>query len=179
MLLPNDLKVSVNLSPVQFFSPNLINGIQQILAQTGLPPYRLELEITERIFMENSAHNLLILGQLKKLGVRIAMDDFGTGFSSLSYLRSFPFDKIKIDRSFVSDLGKGTHHAVIVQAVVNIARALGMTTTAEGVETAGQREFLSALGYDEAQGYLFSEAVPFEKVTDIIATWAPKSSVAA
>ena len=106
-----------------------------MLAETGLAPHRLELEITERLFMEDSEKTLSTLHRLKQLGVRIAMDDFGTGYSSLSYLRSFPFDKIKVDRTFVSDLAGGTEHVVIVQAVVSIARALGMTTTAEGVET--------------------------------------------
>ncbi len=137
-----------------------VGMIEAVLAETGLAPHRLELEITERIFMEDSEKTLSTLHQLKQLGVRIAMDDFGTGYSSLSYLRSFPFDKIKVDRTFVSDLDEGTEHVVIVQAVVSIARALGMTTTAEGVETVGQQEFLAALGCDEAQGYLFSPAGP-------------------
>jgi diguanylate cyclase (GGDEF)-like protein len=176
---PDDLKVAVNLSPVQFSTPNLYSVLETILAETGLAPHRLELEITERIFMEDSEKTLSTLHQIKQLGVRIAMDDFGTGYSSLSYLRSFPFDKIKVDRSFVSDLDGGTEHVVIVQAVVSIARALGMTTTAEGVETVGQQEFLAALGCDEAQGYLFSPAVPIEKVADIIAEWTSKKTMAA
>ena len=134
---PGDLKIAVNLSPVQFTAPNLFDVIEQTLAETGLAPHRLELEITERIFMEDSDNTLATLRRIKQLGVRIAMDDFGTGYSSLSYLRSFPFDKIKIDRAFVSDLSERNEHVVIVQAVVSIARALGMTTTAEGVETAG------------------------------------------
>ncbi|MGL3111850.1 EAL domain-containing protein [Bradyrhizobium sp. BR 1432] len=113
------------------------------------------------------------MSQLKQLGVRISLDDFGTGYSSLSYLRSFPFDKIKIDRSFVSDLAEGTEHVVIVQAVVSIARALGMTTLAEGIETAGQYEFLTALDCDEGQGYLFSPPVPIAKVPEMIAKWSP------
>ena len=104
--------------------------------------------------------------------MRISLDDFGTGYSSLSYLRSFPFDKIKVDRAFVSDLADGTEHVVIVQAVVSIARALGMTTTAEGVETEDQQQFLAALGCDEVQGYLFSAPVPIEKVPELIAKWA-------
>ena len=176
---PNDLKISVNLSPVQFSTPNLFNLILSILAETGLAPHRLELEITERIFMDDSAKTLSTLHRLKQLGVRIAMDDFGTGYSSLSYLRSFPFDKIKVDRSFVSDLDGGTEHVVIVQAVVSIARALGMIPTAEGVETAGQQEFLAALGCDEAQGYLFSPAVPIEKVDEVIAAWTTAKTMAA
>ncbi len=176
---PEHLKVSVNLSPVQFLVPNLPSKIRQILSKTGLAPQRLVLEITERILMDNSAEIIQKLGKLKKLGVRIALDDFGTGFSSLSYLRSFPFDKIKIDRSFVSDLDTGSSHAVIVQAVVSIARALGMTTTAEGVETEEQRVLLAALGYDQAQGYLFGAAVPAEQVPAVIADFGPDKSIAA
>jgi diguanylate cyclase (GGDEF)-like protein len=175
----DDLKIAVNLSPVQFSGPDLYNTIKSVLVETGLAPHRLELEITERLFIEDSEKTLSTLHRLKQLGVRIAMDDFGTGYSSLSYLRSFPYDKIKVDRTFVSDLAAGTEHVVIVQAVVSIARALGMTTTAEGVETDGQKQFLAALGCDEAQGYLFSAPVPVEKVPNIIAAWAAKTTLAA
>jgi predicted signal transduction protein with EAL and GGDEF domain len=176
---PDHLKIAVNLSPVQFSTPNLFGVIESILAKTKLAPHRLELEITERIFMEDSEKTLSTLHRLKELGVRIAMDDFGTGYSSLSYLRSFPFDKIKVDRAFVSDLAEGTEHVVIVQAVVSIARALGMTTTAEGVETPGQRDFLKALGCDEAQGYLFSPPVALERIPAIIAEWPRSKTLAA
>ncbi len=176
---PHNLKIAVNLSPVQFSTPNLFNVIESTLAETGLEPQRLELEITERIFMDNSEKTLSILHRLKKLGVCISMDDFGTGYSSLSYLRSFPYDKIKVDRAFVSDLADGTEHVVIVQAVVSIARALGMTTTAEGVETAGQKEFLAALGCNEGQGYLFSRPVPLDEVAGTIARWSAKKTKAA
>jgi diguanylate cyclase (GGDEF)-like protein len=176
---PGDLKVAVNLSPVQFTAPNLFETIEQTLAKTGLAPHRLELEITERIFMENSENTLATLRRIKELGVRIAMDDFGTGYSSLSYLRSFPFDKIKVDRAFVSDLSERNEHVVIVQAVVSIARALGMTTTAEGVETEAQHQFLAALGCDEVQGYLFSPAVPVERLAEFFNGWAPGKTLAA
>jgi diguanylate cyclase (GGDEF)-like protein len=176
---PDHLKIAVNLSPVQFSTPNLFDVIEAILARTGLAPHRLELEITERIFMDDSEKTLSILHRLKALGVRIAMDDFGTGYSSLSYLRSFPFDKIKVDRAFVTDLAEGTEHVVIVQAVVSIACALGMTTTAEGVETPGQRDFLKALGCNEAQGYLFSAPVALEKIPEIIAEWTASKTLAA
>ena len=176
---PGDLKIAVNISPVQLLAPNLSDMIQRTLLETGLAPHRLELEITERIFMEDNEHTLATLRRLKEIGVRIAMDDFGTGYSSLSYLRSFPFDKIKIDRAFVSDLAAGTEHVVIVQAVISIARALGMTTTAEGVEIADQQQFLAEFGCDEAQGYLFSPAVPIEKVGKIIADWSAGKSIAA
>jgi diguanylate cyclase (GGDEF)-like protein len=176
---PDDLKIAVNLSPVQFSAPNLVEIIGRILDETGLAPHRLELEITERIFVENDEHTLSILRRIKKIGVRIAMDDFGTGYSSLSYLRCFPFDKIKVDRAFVSDLAERNENVVIVQAIVSIARALGMMTTAEGVETEGQHQFLAALGCDEVQGYLFSAPVPVEKVAALIAAWTPKKTMVA
>jgi diguanylate cyclase (GGDEF)-like protein len=176
---PNDMKIAVNLSPVQFTAPNLFEVIEQTLAETGLAPHRLELEITERIFMENTENTLATLRRIKGLGVRIALDDFGTGYSSLSYLRSFPFDKIKIDRAFVSDLSERNEHIVIVQAVVSIARALGMTTTAEGVETEAQHEFLAALGCDEVQGYLFSAPVPVAGLAEFFAGWVPGKILAA
>ena len=129
--------------------------------------------------MEDSDETLSILHRLKKLGVRIALDDFGTGYSSLSYLRSFPFDKIKIDRTFVSDLAEGTEHVVIVQAVVSIARALGMTTTAEGVETADQQQFLHGARLRRGAGLSVRRPVPIEKVPDVIAAWPPSGRMAA
>jgi diguanylate cyclase (GGDEF)-like protein len=178
-LWPDNIRVSVNLSPVQILAPNLPEVTQRILLDTGLSPNRLEIEITERMIMDDTDRTLSNLRKLKDLGVRIAMDDFGTGYSSLSYLRRFPFDKIKVDRTFISDLTEGTEHVVIVQAVASIARALGFTTTAEGVEVSFQRDYLVALGYDEAQGYLFSPAVPTDKVPDIIAQWSGKASIAA
>ena len=175
-LWPDDLHIAVNLSPMQFQAPNLFNLIEGILAETGLAPHRLELEITERIFMENNDNTLSTLRRIKELGVRVSLDDFGTGYSSLSYLRSFPFDKIKVDRAFISDLKESSDHVVIVQAVVSIARALGMTTTAEGVETEEQQKFLTTLGCDEVQGYLFSAPVPIENVPELIAKWAIQKS---
>ena len=176
---PGQFKVAVNLSPVQFTAPNLVDVVKRTLAETGLAPQRLELEITERIFMADNENNLVTLRSLKALGVRIAMDDFGTGYSSLSYLRSFPFDKIKVDRTFVADLAERNEYVVIVQAVVSIARALGMTTTAEGVETAGQYEFLKALGCDEVQGYLFSPPVPVDKLGELFAKQTSGEDLAA
>jgi EAL domain-containing protein (putative c-di-GMP-specific phosphodiesterase class I) len=176
---PHDLKIAVNLSPVQLSSPDLLTMVKSVLTQTGLAPHRLELEITERVFIEDSQKILSTLHRLKKLGIRISMDDFGTGYSSLSYLRNFPYDQIKVDRAFVSDLAAGTEHIAIVQAVVSIARALGMTTTAEGVETDAQKEFLAALGCDEAQGYLFSAPVPGDKLGEIMAGWQAERTLAA
>jgi diguanylate cyclase (GGDEF)-like protein len=176
---PYELGIAVNMSPAQLMSPTLLSTVERALADSGLAPKRLEIEITERTIMEDSEYTMSTLRKLKEMGVRIAMDDFGTGYSSLSYLRKFPFDKIKIDRSFVSDLKEGTEHVVIVQAVVSIARALGMTTTAEGIEDAYQNEFLTALGCDEAQGYLFSPAVPLERVPDLVERWSKNRAIAA
>jgi diguanylate cyclase (GGDEF)-like protein len=173
---PDDLKVSVNLSPVQFSIPNLVETILSIRNETGLEARRLVLEITEGMFISDTKKTLAILHRLKALGMGIAMDDFGTGYSSLSSLRSFPFDKIKIDRAFVSDLGENSENSVIVQAVIIIARALGMTTVAEGVETAGQQRLLMALGCDEVQGFLYSRSVPIEKVPELIATWSAETA---
>ena len=176
---PDDLRIAVNLSPKQFTAPNLFHMIEQTLKETGLAPGRLELEITERIFMENNDSTLSTLRRIKDLGVRISLDDFGTGYSSLSYLRSFPFDKIKVDRAFVSDLKDSSEHIVIVQAVVSIACALGMTTTAEGVETEDQQRLLTTLGCDEVQGYLYSAPVPIENVPETIAKWGSQKKTKA
>ena len=147
-----------NLSPVQFRSRNLVQVVISALAQSGLSPGRLELEITESVFLAETETNLAILHQLRELGVSISMDDFGTGYSSLSYLRSFPFDKIKIDRSFVKDLAKRSDSVAIVRAISGLGRSLNITTTAEGVETMDQLDWLRAEGCNEVQGFLFSAA---------------------
>jgi len=138
------------------------------LAATGLSPSRLELEITEAVLIRDDDAALAILHQLRAAGICIALDDFGTGYSSLSYLQRFPFDKIKIDRCFVSDVAEPGGSACIVQAVVNIARARHMTTTAEGVETIEQRDLLRALGCSEMQGYLFSAAKPAAQIRELL-----------
>ena len=176
---PDDIRLAVNVSPVQFKSGTLALKIMAALAASNLPASRLELEITEAVLIRDDDTALAILHQLRTIGVRIALDDFGTGYSSLSYLRSFPFDKIKVDRAFVSDLSERNEHIVIVQAVVSIARALGMTTTAEGVETEAQHEFLAALGCDEVQGYLFSAPVPLDGIAEFFAGWIPGKTLAA
>jgi diguanylate cyclase (GGDEF)-like protein len=178
MTWPDCMAVSVNVSPVQFAEPDFVETVAAALAAAGLDPARLELELTEGIFLEDNAATSTTLRKLKDLGVAITLDDFGTGYASLSYLRVFPFDRIKIDRSFVSDLGTGSQLIAIVQAVVSIARALGMTTTAEGVETEAQREFLAALGCDHAQGWLFSRALPPAEVIKLL-DGAPSSSTMA
>jgi len=155
---PDHIKLAVNVSPVQFKSGTLALKIVAALAASGLPASRLELEITEAVLIRDDEAALAILHQLRAIGVGIALDDFGTGYSSLSYLQRFPFDKIKIDRCFVNDIAEPDGSSCIVQAVVNIAAARQMTTTAEGVETQQQRELLRARGCAEMQGYLFNPA---------------------
>jgi len=157
---PDRVRLAVNVSPVQLKSPTLALKIASALAASGLPASRLEVEITEAVLIDDDETALAILHQLRDLGVRIALDDFGTGYSSLSYLKRFPFDKIKIDRCFIADVTEIDSSAAIVQSVVNIAAARNMTTTAEGVETQEQREWLRMLGCTEMQGYLFSGAKP-------------------
>jgi len=164
---PDQFKLAVNVSPVQFKSGTLALKIVAALAASGLPASRLELEITEAVLIRDDEAALAILHQLRAIGVRIALDDFGTGYSSLSYLQRFPFDKIKIDRCFVSDIAESDGSSCIVQAVVNIAAARQMTTTAEGVETQQQRELLRALGCAEMQGYLFSPARPAAEIRQL------------
>src|SRR5262249_18241357 len=153
---PDDVRVAVNVSPVQFRSQTLSLKVAAALADTGLDPRRLELEITEAVLIADDDAALVALNQLRELGVRIALDDFGTGYSSLSYLQRFPFDKIKIDRSFVKELTGSSGSSSIIKAVVSIAADRDMVTTAEGVETEEQRATVHALGCTQMQGYLFS-----------------------
>src|SRR6266702_573288 len=157
---PNHVRLAVNVSPVQFKSGTLALKVMAALAASGLAAGRLELEITEAVLIRDDDAALAILHQLRDIGVRIALDDFGTGYSSLSYLQRFPFDKIKIDRCYVTDTTETGGSSCIVRAVVNIAAERDMTTTAEGVETRQQQELLRALGCSEMQGYLFSPAQP-------------------
>ncbi len=165
---PDRLRVAVNISSIQFKSANLQNAILQALAQSGLEPGLLEIEITESVFIADVEQTLDLLHRLRSLGVRIALDDFGTGYSSLSYLRSFPFDKIKIDRSFVSDLGKGAGAGAIIRAITTLAGALGMETLAEGVELEDQIESLRREGCQQVQGFWFSRPVPAGEVLGIV-----------
>ena len=157
---PDHIKLAVNVSPVQFKSGTFALKLVSALTASGLAANRLELEITEAVLIRDDEAALAILHQLRGIGVRTALDDFGTGYSSLSYLQRFPFDKIKIDRCFVTGLGEPDGSASIVQAIVNIATARQMTTIAEGVETREQQQLLRALGCAEMQGYLFSPAQP-------------------
>ncbi|BCA05712.1 MULTISPECIES: bifunctional diguanylate cyclase/phosphodiesterase [Bradyrhizobium] len=161
---PDDVDVAVNLSPVQFRNPNLIASVTAALTVSGLPARRLELEITESVLLQNSEATLTTLHELRAMGVRISLDDFGTGYSSLSYLRSFPFDKIKIDRSFVSELATREDSMAIIRAVTGLGRSLGIVTTAEGVENDAQLELLRREGCTQAQGYLFSKPRPASDV---------------
>jgi len=164
---------------VQFKSGTLALKIMSALAASGLAASRLELEITEAVLIRDDEAALAILHQLRDIGVRIALDDFGTGFSSLSYLKRFPFDKIKIDRCFVSDISETDGSSSIVQAVVNIAAALNMTTAAEGVETEAQRQLLRRLGCTEMQGYLFSAPKPAADVKRLFGATAEQTTAAA
>jgi diguanylate cyclase (GGDEF)-like protein/PAS domain S-box-containing protein len=161
---PDDIGVAVNLSPVQFKNPNLIASVTEALDKSGLAARRLELEITESVLLQNSEATLTTLHDLRAMGVRISLDDFGTGYSSLSYLRSFPFDKIKIDRSFVSELATREDSVAIIRAVTGLGRSLGIVTTAEGVENDAQLELLRREGCTQAQGYLFSMPRPASDV---------------
>ncbi|MGQ0280407.1 putative bifunctional diguanylate cyclase/phosphodiesterase [Sphingopyxis sp. Q841] len=165
---PGDLSVAVNISPKQFLSPNLATVVLSALATSGLPATRLELEITESIFIANVERTLAALHGLRKLGVRIALDDFGTGYSSLSYLRSFPFDKLKIDQSFVRDLTEGGNANAVIRAITTLADALGMETLAEGVEDQAQAEILRQEGCRQIQGYLLSKPLNAAAVYDFI-----------
>ena len=153
---PSPVMVAVNLSPLQFRDGQLVGVVTDALRAHGFPPSRLELEITESLLLKPTDQTLDTLRQLRTLGVRIALDDFGTGYSALSYLRRFPFDTIKIDRSFVSDLGHDKAASVIIKAIVRIARSVGMSVTAEGVETEVQEAALRACGCERVQGFLFS-----------------------
>src|ERR1700732_1190176 len=166
---PLNIRVAVNLSPVQFRSLDLVQTVFSALATTHLAPGRLELEITETALLQDNEAVLEKLHQLKSYGLQISMDDFGTGYSSLSYLRSFPFDKIKIDQSFVRELGKRSDCTAIIRAVTGMCESLGITATAEGVETASQISFLQDEKCDEVQGFLFSPAVPLKETHRLLA----------
>jgi EAL domain-containing protein (putative c-di-GMP-specific phosphodiesterase class I) len=176
---PGNIKLAVNVSPIQFRSDTLALKVVAALAASGLSPERLELEITEAVLIRDDNAPLAILHQLRSIGVRIALDDFGTGYSSLSYLQRFPFDKIKIDRCFVTDIAEPNGSSSIVQAVVNIAAARNMTTTAEGVETEEQKASLRALGCTEMQGYLFSPAKPAADIRQLLFSGCQKLGIVA
>jgi FOG: EAL domain len=160
--------VAVNVSPVQFRASGFVERIVEIVREEGANPHHMELEITEGVLIEDEheARNNIIA--LREAGFRIALDDFGTGYSSLNYLSTFPVDKIKIDRSFTQSLGVAQNSAAIVESVVRLGHAMGLTVTAEGVETEGQKMALADAGCNQLQGYLFSQAVPFEEIEKMV-----------
>jgi EAL domain-containing protein (putative c-di-GMP-specific phosphodiesterase class I) len=158
----------VNLSPAQFKSKRLVETVRSALTTSGLPAHRLELEITESVLLHENQDNLAVLHALRDLGLRISMDDFGTGYSSLSYLRSFPFDKIKIDRSFVSGESVNGDSMAIVRAIASLGASFGMTTVAEGVETPDQMRSIRAEGCTDVQGYLISRPVSATEVLKLL-----------
>jgi EAL domain-containing protein (putative c-di-GMP-specific phosphodiesterase class I) len=161
--------MAVNLSPVQCRDPALVDQIAGILARTGLAPALLELEITERVLLAETETNLEVLGQLKHLGVRISIDDFGIGHSSFNYLRCFPFDEIKLDRSFVGALSHDPSSQAILRAFLTLGRGLGLDSIAEGVESAEQLSVLDAEGCHLAQGYYFSPPVHPREIDAMVA----------
>jgi diguanylate cyclase (GGDEF)-like protein/PAS domain S-box-containing protein len=165
---PDDVRVAVNLSPAQFRTSNLLSIVMDTLKQSGLSPRRLELEITETLLLEKSSQVLASLHALRALGVRISMDDFGTGYSSLSYLRSFPFDKIKVDQSFVRGLDSNRDAQAIIRSIASLGKGLGVTITAEGVETEAELSCLRAEGCHEGQGFLFSRARPNVEIVELL-----------
>jgi EAL domain-containing protein (putative c-di-GMP-specific phosphodiesterase class I) len=157
---PADLKVAVNLSPVQFKQADLFDTIQSALVKSGLSPHRLEIELTESVLLERAVENHAFMQKLKSIGISLALDDFGTGYSSLSCLTAFPFDKIKIDKSFIGNMTKLHKSSAIISSVVTLATGLDICVTAEGVETTEQFERLRTLGVNFAQGYLLGRPVP-------------------
>ena len=166
--LPPDVRLSVNISPLQLHSVNLMSTIMNALAQNQIAPSRLDLEITESVLLSDTDFVLERLIQLRKLGLSLSLDDFGTGFSSLSYLRAFPFDKIKIDKSFVFDLETNEDSQAITRATIGLAKSLGLKCTAEGVESEAQRAFLEDLGCDEIQGFVISRARRLEELSELM-----------
>ena len=167
---PDHIRVAVNVSPLQFRNSGFQAVILQALARSGLAAERLEIEITESVFLDGEEHVLALLHRLREMGVRVALDDFGTGYSSLSYLRSFPFDKIKIDKSFINSVAQDTSAAAIVRAIVDLAGALNMETTAEGVEDAEQLDRLRGQGCGNIQGYFFSRPVEGAAIEQLLRT---------
>ncbi|MBN8966837.1 MAG: EAL domain-containing protein, partial [Rhizobiales bacterium] len=168
-----DITVSVNVSPLQFRRLDFVSMVERTLAETGFDPERLELELTESTLLGNLDSAEAAMHRLRALGVRLALDDFGTGYSSLLYLRRFPFNKLKIDRSFVLTIEKATDAAAIVHAIVSLGRGLGMTVTAEGVETAEQHLFLRAAGVHCMQGFRFGKPSDATEITERLSLPGP------
>jgi EAL domain-containing protein (putative c-di-GMP-specific phosphodiesterase class I) len=160
--------MSVNLSPREFMNPSLVDDVAAILADTGIDPATLELEITESVAMDESAEGTRALRSLRALGPRLVLDDFGTGYSSLSYLRNLPLDAIKIDQTFVTDLGAGDPNLPIVQAIIALTHGLGIDVVAEGITTAAKARRLQALGCDRGQGYAWARPMRAAAVERIL-----------
>ena len=165
---PEHVSIAVNVSPVQFIHRNLIRHVKDALRISGLDPKRLDIEVTESALLADNEMTLGMLSELRRLGVRISLDDFGTGYSSLGYLRAFPFDKIKIDRSFVHDLASRNDSLAIIKAVIALGRSLGISTTAEGVETEEQFDLVRLEGCTEVQGYIFSPPLPASAIAELL-----------
>jgi EAL domain-containing protein (putative c-di-GMP-specific phosphodiesterase class I) len=160
--------MAVNLSPRQFADPSLVPDLQDVLADTGLPPQLLELEITEGMVMRDTARTLQLLQEIKKLGVSLAIDDFGTGYSSLAQLRRFPIDTLKVDRSFIREITNNDEDKAITEAIITMGKTLSLTVVAEGVETPEQMALLRAKACDQMQGYHFSKPVSPQQFADLL-----------
>jgi EAL domain-containing protein (putative c-di-GMP-specific phosphodiesterase class I) len=156
---PGDVMLSVNLSPAQFTRSDVVEDVREVLIDTRFPASRLELEITENVMLNDTEGALKSMNALKELGVRLNMDDFGTGYSSLGYLRVYPFDGIKIDKRFIASISNGDNDRAVVQAIIGLGKALGLTVTAEGVETEEQLDILGEDQCQEVQGYLMSRPI--------------------
>lgn len=165
---PDDISLAVNISPIQLRNRCLFTNVHDALTQSGLPPERLELEITENALLSDVDLTITMLHRIRSLGVRVAMDDFGTGYSSINYLRRFPFDKIKIDRTFVSDSDTKSESMALVKMIAALGCSLGIKTTAEGVETSGELEFVRAAGCSEVQGFLLSKPITAALVEELL-----------
>jgi EAL domain-containing protein (putative c-di-GMP-specific phosphodiesterase class I) len=161
---PADCKLAVNISPAQLRHRDLIDTVRAALDQSGLPAWRLELEVTESVVIQDTEDALATLSQLKAMGVSLALDDFGTGYSSMSALVRFPFDRVKIDRSFIAGLGRRNDCGAIVRAVTGLCRSLGLATTAEGIETPQQLALVNAEGCTEVQGFLLGRPASADEI---------------
>ena len=160
--LPESCFVAVNISPVQFMTKDFVGLVREVIRATGLKPQRLELEVTETAMMQDRDRAAIILRELTEMGISVAVDDFGTGYSNLSYLIDFSFQKLKIDRSFVSRIDTNSSSGAVVSTIVGLSRALGVRTIAEGVETENQATMLRAAGCEVVQGYLFGRPAPLK-----------------
>ncbi|WP_036482220.1 putative bifunctional diguanylate cyclase/phosphodiesterase [Nitratireductor basaltis] len=174
--LPSSVNIAVNVSAVQFQRSDIVDTVTKVLRETGLEPHRLELEVTETLLLEENSDVHRALRKLRALGIRVSLDDFGTGYSSLAYLRKFTFDKIKIDRSFLTDMESNPAHRAIIDAIIGLTDALGVVSVAEGVETWDQLQLVGDSGCDEAQGYLFSKPVPESEMLRLFGnrTWTQR-----